>query len=465
MAIALDTIVLDLGTTAIKAAYVNNAQIETIYSQAVPKISIDKGHYVSDAMAYLTIVEQLLKKCQKHCQASPLLGICYQRSSFLIWDSCTGIPVTPLISWQDNRGQSSCDVLQLHNALIQQVSGLPLTAYYFAPKLRYLLQQQPALRKGILNKNLLVGTLDSFLIWHWSDGKYFLTDASMAARTLLMTIQTGKWSETLSEIFEIPIEILPEICQSTELNLELKNGVILHTSVADQSAALLASLANDDSEVLVNLGTGGFVIRNEPKHSNCYFQGYLRTLVYQDRLNCKHIAIEGTLNSITAALQPYSLKACKFENLAEIDNIYCLAEPSGLGAPFFRSDIGLKFSKPVDHLSQSQIANLLLEGIIFRVALILEQFNQQTEISRVYLSGGLSELPCLQQGISLCSPSPTYKILQQHSSLQGVAILTNNLTAANSRKSEPIAVNHKCHALNSKFQHWKAWLNKIINPH
>lgn len=459
----MNTIVLDLGTTAIKAAQVNKGKIETIFFQSAPKISINKGHYVSDAKAYLTIVEQLLKKCENRSQIPPLLGICYQRSSFLIWDSHNGTPVTPLVSWQDNRGKSSCDALQAQNQLIQQISGLPLTPYYFAPKLHFLLQQQPELLKGLHNKKLFAGTLDSFLIWHWTDGKLYLTDASMAARTLLMDIHTGKWSATLSDIFNIPVKVLPEICQSTELNLELKNGLILQTSVADQSAALLASIANDDSEVLVNLGTGGFVIRNDPEHSNCEIQGYLHTLVYQNRFKRNYIAVEGTLNSITAALQPYSLETCKIEDLAEIDDIFCIAEPSGIGAPYFRPDIGLKFSKATEHLSQQQIACLLLEGIIFRVALILEQFNQQSEVYRVYLSGGLSALPCLQQGIAQCCPSPTYKILQKQSSLQGVAILTNNMEPASYRQFEPISVNLKSLALKKKFLHWKTWFSQIIS--
>ena len=243
MATALNTIVLDLGTTAIKAAVcTGNLQFETIFSLPAPKISINQGHYVSDAMAYLATVEQLLEKCRSHCQALPMLGLCYQRSSFLLWNKKNGIPVTPLISWQDNRGESSCKELQTHNTQIRNITGLPLTAYYFAPKVRVLLQQQHGLLQGLLSNNLGIGTLDSFLIWHWTAGRYYLTDASMAARTLLMDIHTGQWSNILSDIFKIPLQVLPEICPSNSLNLPLKNKTILVTSLADQSAGLLASI-------------------------------------------------------------------------------------------------------------------------------------------------------------------------------------------------------------------------------
>ena len=464
MAATVNSIVFDLGTTAIKAAICSeNQPFKRIFSQPAPKISIHNGQYVSDAMAYLATVEQLLEKCYRYCQTSPLLGLCYQRSSFVIWDSQSGLSVTPLISWQDNRGDSSCKKLQENNSLIRQLTGLPLTAYYFAPKLHALLLQQPELLQGLLNNNLCVGTLDSFLIWHWTEGNQYLTDVSMAARTQLMDIHTRQWSESLADIFKIPLQVLPEICPSNGLNIELKNGAVLMASVADQSAALLANIEKDDSEVLVNLGTGGFVIRYQPENSTNETMGYLSTLIYQDSHNVNYMAIEGTLNSITEALKPYPFRACTIEDLAEFMDIYCLAEPSGIGAPFFRPDIGLEFSKPIAHLTPTQIASLLLEGIIFRVALILEQYNYPSEISRVYLSGGLSVLPCLQQGIALCSAAPVFKICQEHSGLLGIATLANDLKPASFRLSEPILPINKCHGLIIKYQQWKIWFNQIIN--
>ncbi|MFW5443372.1 MAG: FGGY family carbohydrate kinase, partial [Methylococcaceae bacterium] len=243
MATAINTIVLDLGTTAIKAAVCNkNLEFELFFSHPAPNITTNKGQYTSDTMAYLAITEDLLKQCQPYCTSQPALGLCYQRSSLLIWNSHSGLPVTPLISWQDTRGESSCKELQKHNSLIKQITGLPLTAYYFAPKVRLLLQQQPELRQGLLNQDLRLGTLDSFLIWHWTAGKHYLMDVSMAARTLLMDIHTAQWSNTLSNIFDIPLQTLPRISPSTSLDIDLINGMTLVTSVADQSAAFLASI-------------------------------------------------------------------------------------------------------------------------------------------------------------------------------------------------------------------------------
>ena len=85
-------------------------------------------------------------------------------------------------------------------------------------------------------------------------------------------------------------------------------------------------------------------------------------------------------------------------------DIFCLAEPSGLGAPYFRNDWGIHFSQSVSGLTARQIGALLLEAIIFRVSRILEDFHRHSPLTRIYLSGGLSELSCLQHGIAQSRP-------------------------------------------------------------
>ena len=111
--------------------------------------------------------------------------------------------------------------LRAHEKFIRNLTGLPLTPYYFAPKLRVVLQDNPAWRARLENGELRVGTLDTFLIWRWSGGKHFVTDASMAARTLLMDIRQQQWSPQLCDLFGIPLGILPEIKPSAGLNLQL----------------------------------------------------------------------------------------------------------------------------------------------------------------------------------------------------------------------------------------------------
>ena len=126
---------------------------------------------------------------------------------------------------------------------------------------------------------------------------------------------------------------------------------------------------------------------------------------------------------------------CRVEDLA-LDDIYCLAEPSGIGRALFQGNIGIRFSRPVEHLTQRRVASLLLEAVIFRVARILEDFHRESALERVYLSGGLSGLTCLQQGIARCVPFAVYRLVQPESSLRGAALLAAGMAPAYNRKSE-----------------------------
>ena len=253
---------------------------------------------------------------------------------------------------------------------------------------------------------------------------------------------------------------MPQIRPSAGLGLRLENGLILQASLGDQSAALVASIATGQPEALVNLGTGGFVVCYLPQNRRAP-DGYLQTLVWQDETRQVHLAAEGTLNSIAAALGPYPVDACRVEELAG-DDIFCLAEPSGLGAPYFRSDLGLIFSKPVEHLPPQRIAILLQEGIIFRVARILEDFQREFGIERVYLSGGLSGLPCLQQGIAQCVPCAVYRLQQADASLLGAAQLAAGMPCAGGRMAEKINVIRPASGLPEKYARWKDWLDGLL---
>jgi glycerol kinase len=440
----------------------SQGNLRHIIKHPAPTINSNDGRYESSALDYVEIAEQVLKECVAHTLSTPPLGLCSQRSSFLIWDKTSGKPITPLISWQDNRGASYCERLHASSDIIHKVTGLQLSAYYFAPKLGILLQENPGWREKLASGKWLTGTLDTFLIWRWTQKQHFLTDASMAARTLLMDIYQQQWSDVLCGLFDIPRTILPQIKPSVRLNLPLDIGLTLQASVGDQSAALIASLTDTRTEALINLGTGGFVIRCLAEDSNV-LSGYLQTLLYRDEKQHVQFAMEGTLNSIAAALAPYSVKDCRSEDLAN-NHIFCLAEPSGLGAPYFRKDWGIYFSQSVANLTAQQITALMLEAIIFRVARILEDFHRQSPLTQAYLSGGLSELICLQEGIAQCVTFPVLHLQQKEASLLGAALLAcqSKIDIGHTSHTKEIAIPQRNSALLEKYRHWKNWFDILL---
>lgn len=453
-------VALDLGTTSIKAGLLSaDGELSGVVVWNAPPVMVEAGRYESDAAAYADAADAVLVECLAQTDARPPLGLCSQRSSFVIWERASGSPVTPLISWQDDRGMASCAALREQEERIRALTGLPLTPYYLAPKLSGLLGMHPEWRARLASGTWMMGTLDTFLIWRWTGGRQHVTDASMAARTLLMDVHGLQWSAELCGLFGVDAAILPKIMPSSGLHISLDNGLCLQASVADQSAAMWHGIVPGLGEALVNLGTGGFVAAYRSRACSAP-TGYLQTLVSMDAQRHVQMACEGTLNSIAAALDASPVEGCMPDELAS-DDIYCVAEPSGLGAPYFRRDIGLRFSQPVAHLDAHRIALLLQEGIIFRVARIVEDMQRESNVGCVYLSGGLSNLACLQQGIASLVPV-AYRLLQSDAGLIGVAQLASGTDAGGFRQARKVVVNGSPARLRQKFEGWKLWLDGLL---
>lgn len=358
----ISAIALDLGTTSIKAGLLDQAgALSNIIALPAPPLTVNYGRYESDALAYAETADQVLGACLAQAGRTPPLGLCSRRSSFLIWEKSSGQPITPLISWQDNRGATSCEALRASESLIRDFTGLRLTPYYFAPKLHVVLQEHPKWRSKLECGEWLAGMLDTFLIWRWTGGEHHVTDASMAARTLLMDIRQQQWSPALCDLFAIPMCMLPRIKPSAGLVLRLDSGLTLQASLGDQSAALIASTSESSAEALVNLGTGGFVVRYLPEEKSTQ-DGYLRTLVYQDSKLQPHLAIEGTLNSITAALASYPAGECRIEDMAAED-IFALRSPVDLARRISAMTSGCAFRNRSNTLFHARLPPCCWRGL------------------------------------------------------------------------------------------------------
>ena len=141
------------------------------------------------------------------------VGITNQRETTLVWDAKTGQPVYNAIVWQDRRTADFCRSLRAAGAdvVITQKTGLLADPYFSGTKLKWILDHVDGARARAMRGELLFGTVDSYLIWKLTGGQSHVTDATNAARTLLYDIHKGRWSRTICDMFDIPMEMLPEV--------------------------------------------------------------------------------------------------------------------------------------------------------------------------------------------------------------------------------------------------------------
>jgi glycerol kinase len=189
---------------------------------------------------------------------------------------------------------------------------------------------------------VLFGTLETYLIWHWSERRAHETDLSMAARTLLVDVRRGAWSDSACAAFGVPLAALPAIVATAGRDTRLENDVRLAGTIADQASGLLAMLAESGEAALVNLGTGCFVLRPagsvfEPTPG--YLCGPLRGAGRR-----AGFALEGTINGGGASVARFGDAPVELSAFDRCPDAFCLPDENGVGAPHWRAMQPFEFS-------------------------------------------------------------------------------------------------------------------------
>lgn len=87
----------------------------------------------------------------------------------ITWDRLTGEPLYPAIVWSDTRTIDTVEQLSKKSDkgvdALQHICGLPITTYFSAVKLRWLLDNIPIVSQAQKQNRLCVGTVDAWLIY------------------------------------------------------------------------------------------------------------------------------------------------------------------------------------------------------------------------------------------------------------------------------------------------------------
>jgi glycerol kinase len=140
------------------------------------------------------------------------IGITNQRETTVVWDRASGRPIHNAIVWQDRRTADACAALREagHEPMISERTGLLFDPYFSATKIAWLIDHVAGAREAARAGRLAFGTIDTFLLWRLTGGEVHATDATNAARTLLLDIRSGQWDAELCELFGVPAGLAAE---------------------------------------------------------------------------------------------------------------------------------------------------------------------------------------------------------------------------------------------------------------
>ncbi len=354
---------IDQGTTSTRAIAFELREDGGLHPVAISQIELAQhfpasGWVEHDAAeiwaATLQTCREVIRKAGGVGRFSAI-GITNQRETAVIWDAATGEPLHRAIVWQDRRTAGVTDRLNAegHEGAVRAATGLILDPYFSATKFAWLLDTVPGARDRAARREVLLGTIETWLIWKLTGGASHVTDATNASRTSLMDLNDRVWRDDLCDLFGVPPQALAEIRDCAGV-LGASNPVLFGIALpitgaaGDQQAALVGHGALNAGDAKITYGTGAFLVANvgpSPVVSASRLLGTLGYAVGEDAA----YALEGSIFSAGSAIQ--WLRDCVgmiadsraseavAQTLTDNGGVYLVPGFTGLGAPWWEPDV------------------------------------------------------------------------------------------------------------------------------
>lgn len=403
-------IVLDQGTSSTKS-FVFDTTGTILHTERI-KHTISRPaerHAECDPMEIVEACYRLIHSAFNYCKINhrypKSIGIAIQRSTFLFWDKKSLKPLTPAISWQDNRAIDVETEFRAQGSFIQKKTGQPLSAHFGGPKFLHCVRKDADLKNFVEAGRAWFGPLSSFLI-HSLTGDVAV-DESIASRSLLMDLDQLAWDAEMCALFDVPETCLPPILPTAAEfgNIQINEKEIPLTCViGDQQAALLGQGEWSEGALAMNFGTSGSLQINtgvKPTHN----RGLLSSVLWSTSSE-KTYLLEGTVNACNSLF--YWLETelniphrdmlwherCK--NI-ETDGIF-FPGAWGLAAPHWAAGKSNKTVGFTQEPEKNEIIRAAMESVGFLIYDIYSVIDKQLNLKpkRIVASGGGARAPLLQ---------------------------------------------------------------------
>ena len=350
----------------------------------------------------LKTVKDLLEQSRIDRGKIACVGISSQRETALAWNRHTGKPVYNAIVWQCARGEGICKRLEKSGVSeeVRKRTGLLLSPYFSAAKLAWILEQVPGVRTEAERGNICCGTVDSWLIYRLTKGKEFRTDYSNASRTQLFNITTLAWDEELLAYFGIPKACMAQVTDSdgffgeTDFEGLLPHAVPIHGVLGDSHGALFGQGCLRRGMMKTTYGTGSSIMMNIGEKPVFSDLGVVTSLAWKTEGEVRYV-LEGNIN-YTGAVVTWMKDRLGLltapggsETLAReanpADKTYLVPAFTGLGAPYFRSDVSAAFCGMSRTTGKAELVKAGLESIAYQIADVVSLMKKAGEVPRIEL--------------------------------------------------------------------------------
>lgn len=362
------------------------------------------------------LVRDMLDKTDIDARNIKAVGLSNQRETAMAWHRQTGKPVYRAIVWQCARGAAICEELRRKglDSLIKNTTGLPLSPYFSAAKLAWILRHVEGAGDLLTEGNLCMGTMDSWLVYCMTKGQVFRTDFSNASRTQLFDINRLTWSEDVCRAFGIDRHALPEVTDSnglygkTDFDGILPEAVPIHAVFGDSHAALFGQACHHPGMAKATYGTGSSVMMNigdKPVYSR---HGLVTSLAWSLSGKATYV-LEGNINYTGAAItwlkDDLQLIRSPEETMALAkaanpkDRSYFVPAFTGLGAPYWESQATGLYTGVTRVTGKKEMVRAVLDAIAYQINDVTTLMQQESgyKLPSLRVDGGPTKNAYLMQ--------------------------------------------------------------------
>ena len=392
---------LDQGTTSSRCIlFDKKGKICSVAQREFTQIFPNPGWVEHDPMeiwsSQIGVAAEAMSKIGASAGDIAAIGITNQRETTIVWERATGKPVYNAIVWQCRRTSDMVDELKKDgfDQVIHTRTGLIPDAYFSATKLAWILNHVEGARERAKKRELLFGTVDSWLIWNLTNGKVHVTDYTNASRTMLFDIHRLCWDQEILDRLDIPVEMLPEVKPSSCVYGETKgcligDGIPIAGAAGDQQAALFGQCCFESGDVKNTYGTGCFLLMNTGRDAVRSKNGLLTTIAVGMDGQVQY-ALEGSVFVAGAAIQ-WLRDDLRMLRDAASSEAYCLAVPdangiyvvpafTGLGAPYWDqyargTIVGITRGTKKEHLVRATV-----ESLAYQVTDVIEAMEKEAGV-------------------------------------------------------------------------------------
>ena len=368
------------------------------------------------------------------------IGITNQRETTILWDRRTGKAVYNAIVWQDRRTADFCKKYRSNKKerIINKKTGLIIDPYFSGTKIKWIIENVAKEKKLLKKKQLLFGTVDTFLLWRLTKRTTHATDATNASRTMLYNITTNNWDNKILKSLKIPTHILPIVKNSSD-NFGFTHKSITGQSypissvVGDQQAASIGQCCFKRGSTKSTYGTGGFILINTGSKKIYSKNRLLTTICY--RLNGKNTyALEGSIFIAGAGVQWLRDKMKIIRRVQEAEKIakslksnsgvYLVPAFVGLGAPYWDSKIRGVISGLTRDTGSKEIIRAIMESVAYQSYDLLKAMkNDGINAKIIKVDGGMAKNNWLLQFLADVNKIKVYRPQIEETTALGAAFL------------------------------------------